>query len=384
MIAMKIFYFANAHIPTAKAHGAAIVKMCAAFANAGAEVVLVVPRRRRSQSAGDPYEYYGVPHSFRIVRLPVIDLFFLERLLGRFAFWIELITLYVSATGYFLFQSREGAVYARDYFSPILRLLGFRVVYECHHFPAYKKLFFALQRLTYKTVTISGALKEEYLRRGWKEREIWVAPSGVDLSVFQNPTPKLEAREELGLPCDGYLMVYTGNFTTMGKDKGISDCILALKALPNEVHLVAAGGSEADVAHYANKAQQEGVAARVHLAGHMPQRELARYNSAADVLMMPFPDTPHYRSHMSPVKMFEYMASGRPIIASDLPTIREVLSEEDSFIVQPNDPQGIARAVEVLRSDPVLESKLAEAAGRDVARFSWDVRARNLLTFISS
>jgi len=111
---------------------------------------------------------------------------------------------------------------------------------------------------------------------------------------------------------------------------------------------------------------------------------LAMYQKAADVLLMPFPDTPHYRNHMSPVKMFEYMASKRPIIASDLPTIREVLNEKNAFIVPPGDITILAKTIRYVREDKESINSLAGIAYADVARFGWHSRTENILKHISA
>ena len=76
---MKIIYIANARIPTEKAHGVQIMKMCQAFAKIGNKVTLVLPRRRNPIIA-DPFEYYVVSQSFNIIKLPTIDLVFLGKI----------------------------------------------------------------------------------------------------------------------------------------------------------------------------------------------------------------------------------------------------------------------------------------------------------------
>ena len=169
----------------------------------------------------------------------------------------------------------------------------------------------------------------------------------------------------------------------MGEDKGISDIIEALTQLPG-MTFVAVGGGEPDIARYTSLARQKGIDARVMLFPHAPQPVLALYQQAADILLMPFPDTPHYRNHMSPVKMFEYMASNRPIIASDLPTIREVLNERNAVIVPPGSPESIVRGVKQLIEDPAHGILIAQRAHAEVEQYSWKNRASRVLSFINT
>ena len=374
---MKLIYIANARIPTEKAHGIAIARSCEAFARSGVETELIVPRRRTPFQT-DLFETYHVERNFLVRFLPTIDL--IREKAGRFVFVLQTLTFFVSSLLFLLFRkSRDTLLYTRDPGFISLSRLGFRVVFECHLIPKNRTRFFSRARHAHKIIVISGALKEVFVSAGFSPDAILIAPSGVDLSVFDIETSKEEARKKVDLPLDAKIAVYTGNFTTMGEDKGISDIIKALPSAP-EILFVAAGGGDADRARYVAEASTAGVLGRVILRGHAPQKMLALYQKAADVLLMPFPDTPHYRNHMSPVKMFEYMASKRPILASDLPTIREVLHEQNALIVPPGNLQAIAKILNDI-GDTKREA-LAEHAYRDVAEYSWQARTKKILTWL--
>lgn len=106
--------------------------------------------------------------------------------------------------------------------------------------------------------------------------------------------------------------------------------------------------------------------------------------SVADVLVLP--NKSGWRESelfTSPMKLFEYMASGKPVVASSLPSIREILSDNNAFLVQPNNPAELARGIETLISNPELGKKLAAQALADVAQYSWEMRAKKILTGIS-
>ena len=90
---MKIIYLANARIPTEKAHGIQIMKMCEAFSDADAKILLLIPRRI-NWIKEDPFEYYGIKKNFRIKKLPTIDLIPLDFILGNLALWIQAISFF--------------------------------------------------------------------------------------------------------------------------------------------------------------------------------------------------------------------------------------------------------------------------------------------------
>jgi glycosyltransferase involved in cell wall biosynthesis len=370
---MKIFYVANIRIPTEKAHGVAIVKSCEAFAKEGIEVMLVVPHRR-TPFEKDVFETYGVKKIFSIRFLPVIDI--IGEKAGPFAFWLETVTFYLSLLFFLLAKSRKTIIYTREPGFILLRLLGFNIAFECHLIPKQQSFFFFLCRRASSIAVISEALKRVFVESRFAPDSILVAPSGVDLSIFDIDMSKEQARRGLDLPIDAKIAMYTGNFTTMGEDKGISDILRALPDAPDIV-FVAAGGSEKDRLQYVTFASELGVLGRVILRGSTTQKMLAMYQKAADVLLMPFPDTPHYRNHMSPVKMFEYMAAKRPIIASDLPTIREVLDDSNAVIVPPGNVEKLAAAL-----SSIPDNALAAKAYSDVARYSWSARTKNIIRHI--
>ncbi len=376
---MRIYYIGNVRIPTEKAHGGTIVKSCEAFARAGAEVVLIVPRRK-TQFNEDVFSTYHVERTFTVRSVPTLDLLRISS--SRWAYWGSYVAFYISAFFTLLTMPTDNAViYTREAPLLTLRVLGMPAFLESHHVFGARTIYFWLARKASGIITISYALKRTFVKHGFDEKKIIVSPSGVDLNIFDNTASQQEAREELFLPTDKKIVVYTGNFTTMGADKGIGDILHALKELPH-VQFVAVGGSDKDRTRYETLATKLHVHPQAELRGFVPQATLSLYQRAADILLMPFPDTPHYRSNMSPVKMFEYMASGRPIIASSLPTITEVLNPANASLVPPSTPKALAEAIRGLLSDPEHGQRLAEQASKDVQKYSWSERAKQVLEFV--
>ena len=97
---------------------------------------------------------------------------------------------------------------------------------------------------------------------------------------------------------------------------------------------------------------------------------------------MPFPYNQHYAYYMSPLKMFEYMAAKRPIIASDLPSVCEVLNKENAILVKPDNPESLAQGIKKILEDKELANKMSYQAFSDVENYTWHKRVENILNFI--
>ncbi|MFQ5627042.1 MAG: glycosyltransferase, partial [Methyloligellaceae bacterium] len=122
------------------------------------------------------------------------------------------------------------------------------------------------------------------------------------------------------------------------------------------------------------------------LVGYVEPSRVPTYLAAADVLVLPNSGvTDISRYYTSPLKLFEYMATGRPIVASDLPAMQEVLVEgETALLVPSDDPAALAAAICRLRSRPALAQRLAQQAKRAVGAYAWDQRATRLLNFLDA
>jgi glycosyltransferase involved in cell wall biosynthesis len=369
---MKFLYITNTRIPTEKAHGIAVMKMCEAFARQGDDISLVVPWRRNPIKE-PAFAFYGMEGQFSIQRLPSLDLLGLP-IIAKAAFFVQALSFYLSVYVWALWQDRRAVIYTTD--APLVPLacLGFTTIFECHAVPKRRKLFFSLAKHASRIIVTSEEIGTMFVEAGTSAEKIARFPNGVDLGIFDTPITRAEARKSLGLDPDAFIALYTGNFTTYGEDKGVADSIRALAHAP-DVTFLAVGGSDADRARYTRLAEECGVAKRVRLVGNVKQAELAVYQKAADALLMPYPDRPHYRHNMSPMKMFEYMAADRPIVASDLPTIREVLDDDTAYIVPPGDPAGVAQALKEIRQDSEESARRAGAARTAGKSYSWEERA---------
>jgi len=387
---MKIIYIVNARIPTEKAHGYQIVKMCESLASCGNEVDLWLPTRANPIKE-DPLSHYGLKKNFTIRYIKSFDFLEFAKYLGPVSFWLQ--------SGLFYFKlifkkiDKNVIIYTRD--PEIVWLFsrkGLKVVYECHEwFARHTALRLSFIKKAYYLVTTNSFIKKEFVCRGFSEGGILVAPNGIDLDVFDLDIEKEEAMKRLCLPVetvekfqDKKILLYTGTFKTKGFEKGIADILKALKVLNDDGALfLAVGGDESDIDYYSRMAETLGVAKQTMFLSRVSQSRLALWQKASDILLMPFPKIAHYEFFMSPLKMFEYMSAGRPIIASDLPSIREILNENNCLFCEPDKPDSLAHKIKIILADTILVKKMGLRARQDVSHYSWQERAKKIINFIN-
>jgi glycosyltransferase involved in cell wall biosynthesis len=388
---LRLRYFANVRLPSERANAIQIVNMCAAFAALGEEVELCYPRRynRFASSHLSLFEHYGVPGTFetrKLFSLDFIDL--LPVALQHPAFRLQSFTFGLRAVRE-MKKSPEAIHYIRD--NATLALAAYflperarrRLFYEAHDFPGRPRSIRALVRAVKNSggvVAITRGLKARFEEAGLDEAHIHVAPDGVDLDRFSGLPDRATARTRLGLSREDNLAVYTGQLFPW---KGVDTLAEAAKHLP-ECRILFVGGRERDRKRLKNKTDRFGCKDRVLFREQVPPDQIPYYLRAADLLVLPnsarYPISSFYTS---PLKLFEYMASDRPIVATDLPSLREVLThEENALLVRPDDGSALAGAMKRLLTDDALGDRLTSRALRNVAQFTWKERASGIGRFI--
>lgn len=398
----RLIYVANARLPTEKAHGVQIMKMCEAFTQSGAEVELVVPFRLQTaqmRQVRDLWAYYSIRKRFKLTRLPSLDLIFLDRYLPDrlfyLPFYVQALTFYMCAVLYGLLR-RIDALYSRDWMFFLVwlpwRWLRRRLlVLEEHTFPHRGgwgvRLHLAVSRRVDRLVVITHRVKERYVAAGIPAERVLVAPDGVDLARFENLPDRDDARRRVGLPLGKPIVGYVGRFFTLGMSKGLDVLVEAaaqLREQDTEIVLCFVGGPPESFSALQALAHQHGLSVgALILADRVSLLKVPLYMRAFDVCTMPFPWTEHYAYYMSPLKMFEYMASGTPIVATDLPSVREILRDgENAVLVKPNSTEAVAQGIRLVLEMPDRGQRLSAQAYHDVTTLTWEQRAAHILDFI--
>jgi glycosyltransferase involved in cell wall biosynthesis len=220
--------------------------------------------------------------------------------------------------------------------------------------------------------------RDRYAALGADERRLLVAHNGHDPARFLSPPPRRELREALGLPLDRKLVVYTGH---VNLTKGLDTVLRMARQLP-EVAFVLVGSEGRGVIE--TLAQRT---PNVRVVPWQPFDSVARYLLAADVLLQPPSRIPLklVGNTVLPMKLFLYLAAGRPIVAPDLPDMREVLKHDHNALLVPTGDDGAAAlAVARVIGEPGLSQRLAAGARETAAGLTWDARAARILTFLET
>lgn len=222
-------------------------------------------------------------------------------------------------------------------------------------------------------VCTSKQLAEALIREtGISPDKVEVIYGGIELTPFLKQPP---ARTALGLPEEKRLVGYVGYFKTHGQEKGIRTLIDAIQFLPEETDVVLVGARNSEAEEYRSYARMKGVENRCHIFAAQSFENVAAYEKSMDVLVIPYPDQPHFREYGFPMKTYEYLAAGKPIVYSNLPIIAEVLEGiATSFI--PGDPKDLARAI-----DTASKKKLEY---ENVSQFGWEAKAKRIYESFSA
>jgi glycosyltransferase involved in cell wall biosynthesis len=284
---------------------------------------------------------------------------------------------------------------------------GLPVVLEMHDLPSgrvgplwfrYFRDFKGKKRLALITSALKDALTERYgslsmdpadagtittgdhAARHGRGSEVVLAPNGVELERFKNLPEPAAARSALGL-AEAPTIVCTGHLYS---GRGVELFIrLAEIFQPEGIRFVWAGGKPADVEMWRSQAK---TLPNLTFCGFIPNSLLPTYQAAADVLVMPYSrdigissGAGHSAQVSSPMKMFEYLATGRAILASDLPVFHEVLNEHNAVFSPPENLPAWQGALQALLDNPGRRQELASQARADAQKYSWIERARNIL-----
>jgi glycosyltransferase involved in cell wall biosynthesis len=382
---VRILYLADTRFPVERANGVQTFETCRALAARGHAVTLFV-RQDTTRPARDPWLFYGAPREagLSIVRLPR-----LPALIRRGAYLATAIARAMSVAPDIVF-TRD--LVMADILLGMPKSLRPPVVYESHGYapvmaaerpaalgsgtpPSWRKI----RRLTAREsrvwggasgyVTLTRVHQQELEDRFGVRANSAVVPDGVRLDgarAFVEPSPA----EPLTVTYAGHLY----------KWKGVDVLIDALADLPGvRVRIVGGQPGETDHVRLHGLADARGVADRVTFTGWLPPASVAAELARAHVLVLPNTRTLTSDRYTSPLKLFDYLAAGRPIVASDLHAIREVLRDQDNaLLVEPDSPPALASAIRRLTSEPALARRLAAKAFDDAAYYGWATRAERI------
>lgn len=201
---------------------------------------------------------------------------------------------------------------------------------------------------------------------------------GVSLQKYQVNTNREKRRNTLSLPLNKVLIGYVGRFKTMGMEKGIITMIDTLSFLDQEIAMVFVGGTEAEIKEYTQYAKEKGVSEQCIWFPIQSFERIVEYEQALDILVIPYPDEPHFRHYGFPMKVYEYMASNTPIIYTKLPLADEILND-CAYPVLPNDPRAFADMINFLHIHIDEAKEKALIARKKVEKYTWIEKAKHII-----
>ena len=384
---MRILYFTDTRFPIERANGVQTMATCHALAARGHDVTLVA-RPDTASPRRDAFDYYDLPP------LPTLRI---DTIAGprsprarRARFLLAALRRIVT--------NRADVVYTRDlglaaFFVQVPAWRRPPVIYESHGIsvivsaempallgkPELQPTPRKLQRLDRRErrvwrradayVTITHALREELTSRYGPRERLFVVPDGAR-SV---PTGARAQQGEQPSAVAGY----AGHLYPW---KGVDIFVQALALAPHVRGLIVGGHpDEPDYARVEALVRDLGLSGRVELTGPVRPPDVRRRLAPATWLVLPNAKSAISERYTSPLKLFEYLSMGRPIVASDLPSIREVLTDgQTALLVPPGDPKALATAMLRLASDTALRTALGAAAAALAPEYAWERRAERL------
>jgi glycosyltransferase involved in cell wall biosynthesis len=384
---VRILYFADIRFPLERANGIQTIETCYALAERGHRVDLVV-RPDTHTPARDPFAYYDLPrHPGLVIEHPPMTgggVPSLARRIGYLSY----------AAGRAMGSGRAEVVMTRDLTVAwmLLHMPGHApVVFESHGYapevaaalphlvstataPRQSKLDRLARREAYVWahaegyVTITAGLADDLRARFGDRRRLAVIHDGVRRKNMATPVSRTSGRPIAG---------YAGHLYPW---KGVDVLLHALAQVTDVGGLIVGGHEqEGDLSRLRSLADTLGIADRVEFVGYVAPSRVPAQLARTDLLVLPNPPSAISTHATSPLKLFEYMAAGRAIVASDLPAIREVLTHDvNAWLVRAGDAAALADGIRHLASDRNLRQRLATAALAAIAEYSWSRRAERL------
>lgn len=370
----RIAYLTHMRLPTEKAYGVQMANTINGLSANGNEVSLVTTYNQNPIKDGF-FKYYGLTEDCVDIKVfPALRIFRNTQI----GFWINMLTFSLTCSVHVLI-GKYNFLFSREPF-PLMffGLLGKKTLYEMHDFPEknlwfHKLICFSVSHIA---VTNEWARVNCIKKLGLPEKKILLIPNGYDEKRFARSIGKKSARNDLGIDKDAKVVLYSGHLYEW---KGADIIYEVAKKLPG-IDFVFVGG---------NNEEKERIVGNEKLPNtkffaHQNPTLIPTFLATADLLVLPnVPINSHSIYSTSPIKLFEYMASRRPIIASRLPSIESLVSEKEVVFAEPGDVRSWTEAIEsTLNSMNSFENMVNESAS-SVEVYGWRNRAKKILKHIS-
>ena len=373
----KLIYITNTRIPSEKANSYQSMQMCHSFAKIYDKVEMWVPNgintKEMEAYEDNPYNFYGIEKTFEIKRLFTIDYWWIHNLSLLLWSQIGAITFAMAVLLRLKKEDSSTPVFTRDWY--VLKILLFgkklgfiknKIFYEAHR---YNERLVDNYKQCDGLIVINNYLKELHYKKGINH--ILESHDGVNLDEYKNIIDYSYIKK------DKFILVYTGNLFTW---KGVHTLVDSLAYINTKVELIIVGGSNEVLNDFKAYVREKGFD-NVIMTGHIPKKDTIQYVQKADILFLPNSAKDKMSFYTSPIKLFEYMAAKRPIIASNLPSICEILEDKKNAILfEADNPKDLADKINWALENDCTD--IVNQAYKDVQKYTWDKRAQNIKKFM--
>jgi len=381
MRASTIIYPVPELLPDPRARFIQLINTCHALAVAGLKVKILAGFKN-GHSRESIIGFYGLSDNtnLEIIKLPMLRMEGLFRFSWHGMFYCSLL-LYLLGN---ISKQKQVIIFLRHlklaaFILKLKKVLNVPMIFEVHEIfhlstgsPDNQEKTKRLECLVYNNanvvISISGAILDYLYREGIFTGHAHVISDGVRKKWFS-------AGKEL----PGSYICYTGGLYLW---KGVDILVKAMRYLPDERLVLVGGGSRLE--ELKGLALAEGVSDRVTFTGIVPHDSVPDYLSDAKVAVLPnIPDGPSEFS--SPLKLFEYMACGVPVVASAIPAFSEIIShKKNALLFEPANARALAGCIRELLDNPEMAATLAEAAREEVKKYTYEKRAEKIAEVIET
>ncbi len=378
ILSMKLIYIHNTEINSEKANNVQVISMCNAFSLNGIDVELVFPLIKGKIE--NPCEYilarYNIRCEFKISFYKKYEFFNRLYILGSY-FGVRK-----------FFNNDADLYYTRSIL--IFCLLARRklpVMYEVHNSKIHvniklidrywseKVIKFSKFSNCLAVISISDNLSKYWENKGVPKEKILTLHDGFSKFMFKRNITIEEARAHLNLPENRKIVVYTGSLYA---DREIENIIDLASEFSEGLFLVI-GGPKLNAEYYQSLANEKGLN-NIEFRGPLNHKDIPLYLFSSNILLALWSDKVPTINYCSPLKIFEYMAAGRIIIAHGFPTIREVIRHgENGLLVIPGDTQDLVKKLRTAMEDPELAGLGERAREEAFLKYTWSKRAKQII-----
>lgn len=386
----SIFYLSRVNLLSSRTHVHNISKTCESLTKIkNIEMTLVSSSFSLNKEEIQGFlKEHSIKQEFPIVILDSLSNYFKDSRFRLFNWLGVILDNFILIKFLFCRRKQIDIIYFRDQhiFLAIIfgkYFLGKPVFFEVHAAKRKKHtqiLLNLMARISNGVIAISWALKKYYER--FNQNIIVAFCLAVEIENFPYDKNRKELRKELDLPLDKIIVGYAGRLDLVGSHGNyeIDKVVKALKFLPQNILFLIIGVKEKEAKLLEKIAENIGVGSRIKVYPRLSRLKIPAYLLSFDILVIPkLGDLPGD----SPAKMFEYLATKRPIIAAKTEPVSEVLQHgSNSLLVFSNTSNEWAKTIQRVIDNKELSDRISQNGFEDSKKYTWERRAEKISEFV--